>query len=92
MQVANAAFANPTLCRLLEKEGHHSTIRVKANAVLEREIEHLLTRPVGRVSYQPNVFYHTFKVAVTRRLFVAILDRIERLALPPPDINGRMLA
>ena len=221
----DAAFANPALYRLLEKEGYHYAIRIKANAVLEREIEHLLTRPVGRPSRRPKVFYHSFQyqakswhqprrvvakvewhqgelfprvgfivtnlnkraknvvkfyngrgtaeqwikegknavkwtklscrtfkdnqtrlqlfalaynlanflrrlalprdvkhwslttlreklvkigakvtrhskyvtfqlaeVAVTRRLFAAILDRIERLALPPPDINGRMLA
>ena len=43
----DAAFANPALYRLLEKEGYHYAIRIKANAVLEREIEHLLTRPVG---------------------------------------------
>jgi len=30
--------------------------------------------------------------AVTRNLFAAILNRIKRLALPPPDINGRMFA
>ena len=221
----DAAFANPALYRLLEKEGYHYAIRIKANAVLEREIEHLLIRPVGRPSRRPKVFYHSFQyqakswhqprrvvakvewhqgelfprvgfivtnlnkraknvvkfyngrgtaeqwikegknavkwtklscrtfkdnqtrlqlfalaynlgnflrrlalprdvkhwslttlreklvkigakvtrhskyvtfqlaeVAVTRRLFAAILDRIERLALPPPDINGRMLA
>lgn len=221
----DAAFANPALYRLLEKEGYHYAIRIKANAVLEREIEHLLSRPVGRPSYKPKVFYHSFQyqakswhqprrvvakvewhvdelfprvgfivsnlnkrcknvvkfyngrgtaeqwikegknavkwtklscrtfkdnqtrlqlfalaynlanflrrlalprdvkhwslttlreqlvkigakvtrhskyvtfqlaeVAVTRNLFAAILDRIERLALPPPDINGRMLA
>ena len=29
---------------------------------------------------------------VIRKLFAAILDRIERLALPPPDVNGRILA
>jgi len=36
-------------------------IRLKANAVLEREIEHLLNRPVGRPSHQPKVFYHSFQ-------------------------------
>ena len=36
-------------------------IRLKANAVLEREIEHLLTRPVGRPSRKPKVFYHSFQ-------------------------------
>ena len=34
---------------------------LKANAVLEREIEHLLTRPVGRPSRKPKVFYHSFQ-------------------------------
>ncbi len=57
----DAAFANPALYRLLEKEDYHYAIRIKANAVLEREIEHLLTRPVGRPSYKPKVFYHSFQ-------------------------------
>lgn len=57
----DAAFANPALYRLLEKEGYRYTIRIKANAVLEREIEHLLKRPVGRPSRKPKVFYHSFQ-------------------------------
>ena len=57
----DAAFANPALYRLLEKEGYLYAIRLKANAVLEREIEHLLTRPVGRPSRKPKVFYHSFQ-------------------------------
>jgi hypothetical protein len=57
----DAAFADPTLYRLLEKEGYRYAIRLKANAVLEREIEHLLVRPVGRPSYQPKVFFHSFQ-------------------------------
>ena len=57
----DAAFANPALYRLLEKEGYHYAIRIKANAVLEREIEHLLTRPVGRPSRRPKVFYNSFQ-------------------------------
>ena len=57
----DAAFANPALYRLLKKEGYHYAIRIKANAVLEREIEHLLTRPVGRPSRRPKVFYHSFQ-------------------------------
>ena len=43
----------------------------------------------------PHSKYVTFQlaeVAVTRGLFAAILDRIERLALPPPDTHARMLA
>jgi hypothetical protein len=57
----DAAFANPALYRLLEEEGYLYAIRLKANAVLEREIEHLLTRPVGRPSRKPKVFYHSFQ-------------------------------
>ena len=39
--------------------------------------------------------YLTFQfaeVVVRRKLFAAILDRIEQLALPPPDIHSRILA
>ena len=38
------------------------------------------------------VIFQLAAVAVTRKLFATILDRIEGLGLPPPDINGRMLA
>ena len=57
----DAAFANPALYRVLEEESYRYAIRLKANAVLEREIEHLLTRPVGRPSHRPKVFYHSFQ-------------------------------
>jgi hypothetical protein len=57
----DAAFALPKLMRLLEDEGYRYTIRIKSNAVLERGIEHLLTRPVGRPSHKPKVFYHSFQ-------------------------------
>jgi hypothetical protein len=57
----DAAFANPALYRLLEEAGYRYAIRLKANAVLEREIEHLLTRPVGRPSHRPKVVYHSFQ-------------------------------
>jgi len=57
----DAAFALPKLMRLLEDEGYQYAMRIKANAVLEREIEHLLIRPVGRPSHKPKVFYHSFQ-------------------------------
>ena len=57
----DAAFALPKLMRLLEDEGYQYAIRIKSNAVLEREIEHLLTRPVGRPSHKPKVLYHSFQ-------------------------------
>ena len=57
----DAAFAIPELYAVLEAEQFSYAIRLKSNAVLEREIAHLLTRPVGRPSYQPKVFYHSFR-------------------------------
>src|SRR5512142_2642637 len=41
----DAAFAAPNLMKLLEVEGYRYAIRLKANAVLERQIAHLLRRP-----------------------------------------------
>ena len=57
----DAAFASPKLFRLLEEERYWYAIRLKANAVLERHIVHLLKRPVGRPSKKPKVFYHSFR-------------------------------
>lgn len=56
-----AAFAIPALYRVLEKADYRYAIRLKANAVWEREISHLLTRPVGRPSHKPKVCYHSFQ-------------------------------
>jgi hypothetical protein len=47
--------------KLLEAEGYRYAIRLKANAVLERHIAHLLKRPVGRPWKRPKVFYHSFR-------------------------------
>ena len=44
----DAAFALPDLYEFLEAEGYKYTIRLKANAVLQGHIAHLLKRPVGR--------------------------------------------
>src|SRR3954465_5289569 len=57
----DAAFASPKLFRLLEKEGYWYAIRLKANAVLERHIAHLMKRPVGPPSKKPKVFFHGFR-------------------------------
>src|SRR5512142_2488445 len=57
----DAAFASPKLFRVLEQEGYRYAIRLKANAVLERQIAHLMKRPVGRPSKKPKVFYHAFR-------------------------------
>ncbi len=56
----DAAFAIPGLYRVLEEEGFQYTIRIPSNDVLMASISHLLTRPVGRPSYKPKVFYESF--------------------------------
>jgi len=56
----DAAFANPEIYRYLETEDYYYAIRLRANAVLYKEIEHLLTRPVGRPPKKPVVFYESF--------------------------------
>jgi hypothetical protein len=57
---ADAAFANPEVYEYLEQEGFLYAIRLPANQVLYREIDHLLTRPVGRPPKRPIVYYHHF--------------------------------
>jgi len=56
----DAAFAIPELYTFLETESYLYAIRLKSNAVLERQIQHLLTRPVGRPPAKPVVRYHSF--------------------------------
>jgi len=46
---------------MLEHEGIRYTIRLPANQVLQRRIEHLLTRPVGRPPKKPIVSYASFR-------------------------------
>jgi len=57
---ADAAFASPEVYEFLEEEDFFYAIRIPANEVLEREITHLLTRPVGRPPKQPVVRYAGF--------------------------------
>src|ERR671912_942610 len=57
---ADAAFAKPEIYELLEHEGIRYAIRLPANQVLQRRIEHLLTRPVGRPPKKPIVSYASF--------------------------------
>jgi len=57
---ADAAFANPELYEYLEGQGYEYAIRLPGNDVLQREIEPLLTRPVGRPANAPLVWYADF--------------------------------
>src|SRR5450759_1114354 len=56
----DAAFASPDVYEYLEDKGVLYAIRLKANNNLSREIDHLTTRPVGRPSRKPKVFFHDF--------------------------------
>jgi hypothetical protein len=57
---ADAAFANPELYEYLEAEGFEYAIRLPGNDALLRDIEPMLTRPVGRPSGVPLVWYAGF--------------------------------
>jgi len=56
----DAGFANPQVYEFLEAEGYLYTIRLPANTVLHREIQHLMTRPAGRPPEKPIVLYDDF--------------------------------
>jgi hypothetical protein len=50
-------FAKPEIYETLEQRGVKYAIRIPANDSLERDIAELLTRPVGRPSHRPVVWY-----------------------------------
>ena len=55
-----AGFANPEVYEFLEAEDYSYTVRLTANAILYLQIQHLMTRPVGRPPEQPITQYHDF--------------------------------
>jgi len=55
----DAAFAKPEIYQALEERGVKYDVRLPANENLERDIEELLTRPVGRPSQRPVVHYRS---------------------------------
>jgi hypothetical protein len=57
---ADAAFAKPEIYEALEERGAKYAIRIPANGNLERDINELLTRPIGRPSHKPVVWYKGF--------------------------------
>ncbi len=57
---ADAAFAKPEIYEALEERGVKYAIRIPANDSLERDIAELLTRPAGRPSHKPVVWYKSF--------------------------------
>lgn len=57
---ADAAFAKPEIYEALEERGVKYAIRIPSKDSLERDIEELLTRPVGRPGHKPLVWYKSF--------------------------------
>jgi hypothetical protein len=57
---ADAAFASPDVYEYLEDNNILYAMRIKANNRLHEEVEHLMTRPVGRPSKKPKVLYNDF--------------------------------
>ena len=57
---ADAAFAKPESYEALEAREVKYAIRLPANDNLQRNITELLTRPVGRPSYRPVVWFKSF--------------------------------
>ena len=58
---ADAAFAGPEVYAFLEAENYGYVIRLPANAVLQRKIAHLLTRPVRRPPHEVRRVYASFR-------------------------------
>jgi hypothetical protein len=58
--LADAAFARPEIYEALEERGVKYAIRIPSNESLEWDIAELLTRPVGRPSHHPVVWYKSF--------------------------------
>ena len=57
---ADAAFAKPEIYEAMEERGVKYAIRLPANDNLLRDIEELLTRPIGRPAHKPVVWYKGF--------------------------------
>jgi Transposase DDE domain group 1 len=57
---ADAAFAKPEIYGAVEERGVKYALRISANENLERDITELLTRPAGRPSHRPVVWYKSF--------------------------------
>ncbi len=57
----DAAFANPGIYEYLERHDFFYAIRLPSNEVLEKEIQHLMKRPLGRPPKKPIIWYHSFQ-------------------------------
>ena len=90
----DAAFALPDLYDYLEAEGYKDTIRLKANAVLQGHIAHLLKRPVGRPPKYVQRFYASFSYQAgswSRKRRVVAKVEWHPGELPPPASGSSSL-
>jgi DDE family transposase len=101
----DAAFALPDVYEYLEAEGFQYAIRLPANQVLQAQIAHLLTRPVGRPPHYVRRFYASFRYQAQSwsraRRVVAKVEwhpgelypprRLHRDEPPPTGQEGRRL-
>src|SRR3974390_1200437 len=75
---ADAAFAKPEIYEALEERGVKYAIRIPANESLQRDIAELLTRPVGRPSHKPVVWYKGFLYqAASWRMARRVVAKVE---------------
>ena len=56
----DAAFGSPEFYEYAEKKNLSYVVRLKSNPNLYEPIVHLLIRPIGRPSYKPQYYYHSF--------------------------------
>ena len=74
----DAAFADPEIYCFLETEDYFYAIRLKGNNILYGQIDHLLTRPVGRPPKKPIIQYHSFQYqAASRKKYRRVIAKIE---------------
>jgi hypothetical protein len=75
---ADAAFAKPEIYEALEERVVKYAIRLPANDSLLRDVEELLTRPVGRPSHKPIVWYKGFLYqAASWRIARRVVAKVE---------------
>ena len=88
---ADAAFAKPEIYEALEEREVKYAIRIPANDSLQRDIEELLTRPVGRPSKKPLVEFKGFLYQAaswkTARRVVAKVEHHPGGAVPASRIH-----
>jgi hypothetical protein len=88
---ADAAFAKLEIYEALEERGVKYAIRLPANDSLQRDIEELLTRPVGCPSHKPIVWHKGFLYqAVSWKTARRVVAKVEFHAgelFPPSGVH-----